>query len=92
MLTERSFVALPWQAMAMEMARKGLSIVLISRTESRLNETAHKISQKYPKVLLDRAAETTYLLSHVLGGGRGRGGLGGMALMSACPGAPFRSR
>lgn len=38
------------EAMAMRMAAKGLSIVLISRTEAKLKETEGKIKEKYPNV------------------------------------------
>jgi 17beta-estradiol 17-dehydrogenase / very-long-chain 3-oxoacyl-CoA reductase len=37
-------------ALAMEFARKGMSVVLISRTPERLNNTAAEITAKYPKV------------------------------------------
>jgi len=38
------------KAYAFELARQGLSLLLISRTESKLKDTAAEISSKYPKV------------------------------------------
>lgn len=38
------------KAYAFELARQGLSLLLISRTESKLKDTAAEITAKYPKV------------------------------------------
>jgi 17beta-estradiol 17-dehydrogenase / very-long-chain 3-oxoacyl-CoA reductase len=38
------------EAIAFECARKGLSVLLLSRTESKLQATSKAISEKYPKV------------------------------------------
>jgi len=44
------------EAMAMEMAKKGMSIVLISRTAEKLKKTAADISAKYSNVEVDYVA------------------------------------
>lgn len=38
------------KAYAFELARQGLSLLLVSRTESKLKDTAAEITAKYPKV------------------------------------------
>jgi len=38
------------EAIAFECARKGLSVLLLSRTESKLQATSKALSEKYPKV------------------------------------------
>jgi len=38
------------KAFAEELARKGLSVLLVSRTQSKLDETAKELGEKYPKV------------------------------------------
>ena len=43
------------KAYAFELARQGLNVFLISRTESKLKDVAAEIKAKYPKV------ETSYL-------------------------------
>merc|ERR1719215_2486190 len=48
------------KAISMELAKKGMNILLISRTESRLEETKEEILKKCPKVEVD-------LLSHDMG-------------------------
>eukprot|EP01031_Cornospumella_fuschlensis_P043703 gene43703-53449_t len=40
------------QAMAFEFARKGLNLVLISRSQEKLDATANEIKAKYPKVIV----------------------------------------
>ncbi|RQM16597.1 hypothetical protein KXD40_004013 [Peronospora effusa] len=41
------------KALAMELARKGMNVVLISRTQSRLEEARAEILAKYPKVQVE---------------------------------------
>lgn len=41
------------KALAMELARKGMNVVLMSRTQSRLEEARSEILAKYPKVQVE---------------------------------------